>query len=87
MPSAWSDRAWDEYLYWQTQDKKTQKKINELIKSIHRDGAMNGLGHPEKLKHRIGVLSREINKKDRLVYSYDVNGLLWIISCRGHYDD
>lgn len=46
----WSDDAWKDYLYWQTQDKKTLKKINQLIKDIERNGALNGIGGPEALK-------------------------------------
>lgn len=48
----WADRAWDDYLYWQTQDKKTLKRINELIKSIEREGLSQGIGKPEPLRHR-----------------------------------
>ena len=46
----WSDDAWNDYLYWQTQDKKTLKRINQLIKDIERNGAMHGIGDPEPLK-------------------------------------
>ena len=46
----WSDEAWDDYLYWQTQDKKTIRRINELIKDIDRSGPMKGIGKPEPLK-------------------------------------
>ena len=52
MNKLWSDRAWDDYLYWQTQDKKTLKRINELVKSIEREGLSQGIGKPEPLKHR-----------------------------------
>ena len=62
MEKIWSDDAWDDYIYWQGQDKKTLKKINTLIKSIERDGAMNGLGKPEPLKYRDGY-SRRIDEK------------------------
>ena len=50
MKKLWADRAWDDYLYWQTQDKKTRKRINELIKSIEREGQSEGIGKPEPLK-------------------------------------
>ena len=50
MNKIWSDRAWEKYLYWQLQDKKTLKKINELIKDIERNGISSGLGKPEPLK-------------------------------------
>ncbi|WP_419508117.1 type II toxin-antitoxin system YoeB family toxin, partial [Blautia sp.] len=52
MNKLWSDRAWDDYLYWQLQDKKIVKKINELVKDIERNGLSNGIGHPEPLKYR-----------------------------------
>ena len=60
------DKAWDEYLSWQSQDRKTLKRINKLIKSIQRDGLANGLGKPERLKYQNGW-SRRINNQDRLV--------------------
>lgn len=85
MEKVWSDIAWDEYLYWLREDKKTLKKINELIKSIERDGVMQGLGKPEPLKYREGF-SRRIDEKNRLVY--DVRGgQILLISCKDHYED
>ena len=66
MKLAWTDDGWDDYVYWQTEDKRTLKKINSLIKSINRDGPLKGEGHPEPLKYRPGY-SRTINEKDRLV--------------------
>ena len=81
-----SDEAWGEYVEWQSQDKKTLKKINSLIKSIDREGALKGEGKPEKLKHREGEYSRRINEEDRLVYSLQ-NGQIEIKSCKGHYED
>ena len=58
----WSDDAWKDYLYWQTQDKKTLKRINQLIKDIERNGAMHGIGDPEPLKGDLqGEYSRRIN--------------------------
>ena len=85
MEKIWSDDAWDEYLYWQMQDKKTLKRINALIKSIEREGAMEGIGKPEPLKHRKGY-SRRIDDLNRLVYDIE-NGKLNIVSCKGHYED
>lgn len=83
----WSDDAWEDYLYWQTQDKKTLKRINLLIKDIERNGAMNGIGEPEALRGNLqGEFSRRINEKDRLVY-YIEDGRIYIAHCRGHYDD
>lgn len=85
MNKLWSDRAWDDYLYWQLQDKKIVKKINELVKDIERNGLSNGIGHSEPLKYR-KAWSRRIDHANRLVYNID-NGNLWIISCKGHYED
>ena len=84
MNKLWTDDGWADYLYWQSQDKKTLKRINELIKDIERNGALNGIGKPEALKYRKGF-SRRIDETNRLVYAIDENGFLWIISCRGHY--
>jgi toxin YoeB len=86
MNKLWSDRAWDDYLYWQTADKKIAKKINELVKSIEREGVSEGLGKPEPLKQR-KAWSRRIDQEHRLIYNIDENGYLWIISCKGHYED
>lgn len=81
-----SEEGWDDYLYWQIQDKKTLQKINRLLKSISRDGALEGEGKPEKLKYRDGEYSRRIDKENRLVYSMVENKIL-IKTCRGHYED
>jgi toxin YoeB len=86
MNKVWSDRAWEDYLYWQLQDKKTVKKINELVKDIERYGLNNGIGKPEPLKHR-KAWSRRIDHENRLVYNLSSNGDLWIIACKGHYED
>lgn len=83
----WSDDAWADYLYWQSQDKKTLKRINMLIQDIERNGAMKGIGEPEALKGNLqGEYSRRINEKDRLVYHLE-DGRIYIASCRGHYND
>ena len=84
MIKVWSDIAWDEYLYWQREDKSTLKKINDLIKSIERDGPMKGLGKPEPLKYRNGY-SRRIDQKNRLVYDIKDSSIL-LISCKEHYE-
>lgn len=84
MIKLWSDRAWDEYLEWQVIDKKTLKKINNLIKDIERNGLSAGLGKPEPLKYR-KAWSRRIDHENRLVYNFDENHNLLIISCKGHY--
>ncbi len=86
MRLSWEDRAWDEYLYWQTQDRKTLKRINALIKDIQRDPS-NGIGKPEQLKNNLsGFWSRRIDEHNRIVY-YECSGSIYIVSCRGHYDD
>ena len=77
--------GWEDYLYWQNQDKKTLKKINSLLASAQRD-PYEGEGKPEPLRGEVGKWSRHINDKDRLVYSFD-DGRLTVYQCRGHYDD
>ena len=85
MKKIWFDEAWKDYLYWQTQDKKTLKRINSLIKDVER-GYFDGIGKPEPLKGELsGFWSRRIDEKNRLVYRVD-DGILEILSCRGHYD-
>ena len=85
MVKIWSDDAWSDYLYWQTQDKKTLKRINLLIKDIERNGPMHGIGEPEVLKYNLqGEYSRRIDEVNRLVYHLE-DGRLFIASCRGHY--
>ncbi|WP_288759053.1 Txe/YoeB family addiction module toxin [uncultured Veillonella sp.] len=85
MNKIWSDISWDEYLYWQQQDKKTLKKINALIKDIERNGNLEGIGKPEPLRYRPGY-SRRIDQYNRLVYNTDEENL-FIYSCRGHYEE
>ena len=77
--------AWQEYLYWQSIDKKTLKKINELLKDIRRN-PYTGLGKPESLRKSNGMWSRRINDKDRLVYKIN-NDEIIVYQCKGHYDD
>ena len=86
MNKLWSDRAWDDYLYWQIQDKKVLKKINELVKDIERNGISSGIGKPEPLKYR-KAWSRRIDYESRLVYNIDNLNNIWIIACKGHYED
>ena len=86
MNKLWSDRAWDDYLYWQGQDRRTLRKINDLVKDIERNGAAQGIGKPEPLRYRAGW-SRRIDEKNRLVYDIDTNGNLLSAACRGHYED
>lgn len=79
-----SEQAWEEYLYWQNQDKKTLRRINKLLKDIERNGN-EGTGKPEPLKYRKGW-SKRIDEYNRLVY--DIQGdLIEIIQCKGHYED
>jgi toxin YoeB len=81
----WSDEAWDNYLYWQSQDRKTLKKINDLIKDIDRNGESAGIGHPEALKANLsGFWSRRIDEKNRLVYKV-TDDAIDILICREHY--
>lgn len=85
MKKSWYDKAWDDYLYWQSQDKKTLKRVNQLIRDTERD-PFTGIGKPEPLKGDLsGFWSRRIDDTNRLVYRVN-DGLLEILSCRGHYD-
>ncbi|CCO45492.1 toxin of the YoeB-YefM toxin-antitoxin system [Vibrio nigripulchritudo SOn1] len=81
---SWTDDAWDDYLYWQTQDKKTLKRINKLINDVKRS-PFEGIGKPEPLKENLsGFWSRRIDDTNRLVYAVDYQSIT-IISCRYHY--
>jgi toxin YoeB len=81
----WHDTAWECYLQWQTRDKKTLKRINQLIQSIERNG-YNCIGKPESLKgNHSGKWSVRIDENNRLVFSIE-NGILSIHSCLGHYE-
>lgn len=84
MNKTFHDRGFEDYVYWQKQDRKTLDKINRLLKSIERDGAMNGIGKPEKLLNRNGY-SRRIDEQNRLIYDIEDETLI-IIACKGHYD-
>lgn len=82
-----TEKGWEHYVYWQTQDRKTLKKINRLIESIERDGGLQGIGKPELLKHnKSGLYSRRIDDTNRLVYEISENHII-IKSCKGHYED
>jgi toxin YoeB len=87
MIKAWTETGWEDYVYWQGQDKKTLKKINTLLKDIERNGVLMGIGKPEALKWALsGWFSREIDEANRLVYRI-VNGTIEVSQCRGHYND
>lgn len=86
MIKAWDDEAWEDYLYWQTQDKKTLKRINLLLQDIDRNGN-EGLGKPEPLRGNLqGLWSRRIDSTNRLIYRIQ-DGRIEILQCRTHYGD
>lgn len=81
-----SKRAWQEYLYWQTQDKKTLKRINSILQDIIRNG-YEGIAKLEPLKENLsGFWSRRIDEANRIVYRI-TGDRIEIIQCKGHYDD
>ena len=81
-----TERAFAEYLYWQSQDKKTLKRINALLKDISRS-PYEGIGKPEPLTGNLaGFWSRRINDKDRLIYKIDDENI-YVLACRYHYSD
>ena len=85
MKLIWDEEAWDDYVEWQSEDKKTVKKINRLIKDIQRT-PFKGLGKPEPLKHDLsGYWSRHIDDCNRLVYMVE-EGELRIAQCKTHYE-
>ena len=86
MKKIWFDEAWEDYLYWQSQDKKTLKRVNGLIKDTERN-PYEGVGKPEPLRGELsGFWSRRIDGTNRFIYR--INGdKLEILSCRGHYAD
>ncbi|MCL2009595.1 MAG: Txe/YoeB family addiction module toxin [Synergistaceae bacterium] len=86
MKLVWFEEAWNDYAYWQTQDKKTLKRINDIIKDCKRNG-YSGIGKPEPLKGEFnGFWSKRIDDANRFVYRIS-DGVLEILSCKGHYDD
>lgn len=88
MNILFTDTGWEQYTEWQEQDKKIIKRINQLLKSINRDGAIQGIGKPELLKHdKSGLYSRRIDEVNRLVYEMSDNNLIIVKSCKGHYED
>lgn len=85
MNKRWDDKAWDEYVAWASEDRKTFKRINALIKDIESNDVASGIGKPEKLRYLDGW-SRRIDETNRLIYKIDEYGFLYIISCKGHYE-
>jgi len=86
MKKIWDEEAWDDYLYWQAQDKKTLRRVNQLIKDIERS-PYEGIGKPEQLKHDLqGFWSRRIDETNRLIYRIIDDERLEIYQCRSHYD-
>ena len=86
MPILWENRAWDEYLYWQSQDKKTVKKINTLLKDMLRNPC-EGIEKPEPLRGDLSKFwSRRIDDVNRIVY-YEKDETIFVVSCKGHYEE
>lgn len=86
MNSVFTENGWKDYVYWQTEDRKTLRKINSLLEDIKRNGN-EGIGKPEALSGGlVGFWSRRINDKDRLIYKIDGENV-YILACRFHYGD
>jgi toxin YoeB len=86
MKLSFTDRAWADYVHWQTQDRKTLKRINALIADIKRDPDGQGIGKPEVLRNNLaGLRSRRIDDEHRLVYAVEAAEIT-VISCRYHYE-
>jgi len=86
MSKLWQEEAWDDYIYWQSQDKRTIKKINKLLQDIERNG-YNCIGKPESLKGDLkGFWSVEIDEKNRIVFRIE-DSKIEIIQCGSHYRD
>jgi toxin YoeB len=87
MNKVWSPEAWEDYVWWQGQDRRALRRINSLIKDIGRGDPFDGLGKPEALCGELsGLWSRRIDEKNRLVYRV-IGANLEIVSCRTHYGD
>ncbi|NAZ15529.1 Txe/YoeB family addiction module toxin [Glutamicibacter soli] len=81
----WTTGGWEDYVYWQTQDRKTLKRINVLIEDVLRDDPFEGIGKPEPLKHALaGAWSRRIDDVNRLVYIADDRAVT-ILQAKYHY--
>lgn len=87
MNILWTESSWEQYLEWQTVDKRTLRRINQLITDIIRNGQMQGIGKPEPLKGNLsGYWSRRIDDKNRIVYRVRGENVE-IVSCSEHYSD
>jgi toxin YoeB len=86
MKKIWHETAWEDYLYWVEQDRKTFRRINNLVRDMERH-PFEGIGKPEPLSGEYaGLWSRRIDEKNRILY-FVRNGMLEIVQCKGHYDD
>jgi toxin YoeB len=84
MPIKFSDQAWDDYLFWQANDRANLKRINTLLKDIKRS-PFEGIGKPEPLRHNLaGFWSRRIDEEHRLIYAIQ-NDMILVAQCRYHY--
>ncbi|MEV4507496.1 Txe/YoeB family addiction module toxin [Dactylosporangium sp. NPDC049525] len=85
MKISWDRDAWDDYLWWQANNRQLLRRINQLIEDVVRNGNAEGIGKPERLRHQYdGYWSRRIDHEHRLVYAANDNEL-HIIACRYHY--
>ena len=85
MKKLWHDSAWADYEYWQTQDRKTLRRVNTLIRDIERNG-YSGMGKPEPLRGNLsGWWSVRIDAANRIVFKIESETLV-IFACRGHYE-
>lgn len=85
MKKIWFDEAWEDYISWQKEDKKTLQRINQLLQDISRNG-YSGIGKPEPLRGEFsGYWSRRIDKENRLVYRIQ-DAMMEIITCKSHYN-
>jgi len=86
MSIQWEDDAQDELFDWVATDRKTALRIRTLIHDMQRNGPSRGIGKPEPLRHKKGW-SRRIDEHNRLVYTQNKDGVIVIVSCKGHYED
>jgi len=86
MRLIFTEPGWQDYLHWQTQDKRTIRRINQLLQDIER-GGNTGLGKPEALKgNYAGLFSRRIDETNRLIYQINGDAIV-VFQCKGHYED